>query len=49
MTELSKENKKWLLWNQKMGARSGSENITADKMCELLQVAHDEAFSEDEK
>ena len=49
MTELSKEDKKWLLWNQKMGARSGREKITADKMWELLQEAHDEAYSEDQK
>lgn len=49
MTELSKENKKWLLWNQKMGARSGRKKITMNKMWELLQEAHDEAYGEDQE
>ena len=49
MTEHSKETQKWLLWNQKMGARSGREKITANKMWELLQEAHDEAYSEDQE
>lgn len=49
MTKLSKEDKKWLLWNQKMGAMSGRKKITADKMWELLQEAYDEVYKEDKK
>lgn len=49
MTELSKEDQKWILFNQKMGARSGRKKTTIDQMWELLQEAHNEAFSDDQK
>jgi len=46
-TKRSKEDQKWILFNQKMGRMSGKRKLTIENLWETLQEAHDEAYNED--
>tara|TARA_Y100001973_G_scaffold16952_1_gene24660 strand:+ start:867 stop:1016 length:150 start_codon:yes stop_codon:yes gene_type:complete len=47
-TKRSKEDQKWILFNQKMAAMSGKKKTSKDFL-DAIKAAHDEAYNEDQQ
>ena len=47
-TKLSKEDQKWILFNQKMARMSGKKKTSKDFL-DAIKAAHDEAYNEDQQ
>jgi len=48
-TKRSKEDQKWILFNQKMAAMSGKKKLKSQDFLNAIKAAHDEAYNEDQQ